>query len=387
MIYKATINKNILPVALVVMLLIPLLGFSQDDSLTWDGLTRYYRTHVPTSYSSNIPTPLIIAMHGGFGSGSQLEIQSELSVKSDQEGFIVIYPDGVKSLLGIRTWNADGCCGYSQTNNIDDVGFIGNLLDSIISKYNINTDKIYATGMSNGAFMSYKLACELSHRIAAIAPVAGTMNVQNCSPTRQVPVIHFHSYLDTSVPQQGGTGTGPSNHYNPPLDSVLTVWRTNNGCNEPDTLQHDSDLMHLKWSGCTCNTNNELYLSYDGGHSWHGGQKTATGNETSKVVSANDKMWDFFKDNPLCAVYSKVVVENSIVASPNPFHNTITISVNRGRISEYTLYNSLGQHQLKEYFKKGTSLHTVQTSNLPPGVYFLVVQNKSDLLTIKVVKH
>ena len=133
---------------------------AQYDSIYFDGMYRTYQLHLPSDYDGSQNTSLIIAMHGGFGSGTQLEIQSQLSVKADEENFIVVYPEGVESLLNIRTWNAGGCCGYAMNNNIDDVGFINALMDTLISNYSIDTLRIYATGMSNGAFMSYRLACE-----------------------------------------------------------------------------------------------------------------------------------------------------------------------------------------------------------------------------------
>ncbi|MFT6716538.1 MAG: polyhydroxybutyrate depolymerase [Saprospiraceae bacterium] len=382
-------KRNLLVITSIVLFLLSfMVSYGQDYTLTWDGLTRYYRVHVPSTYSSSTPTPVIIVMHGGFGSGTQIETQSQLSIKADQEGFIVVYPDGVKSGLGIRTWNADGCCGYAQTNNIDDVGFINNLLDTIINKYNIDTDKIYASGMSNGAFMSYRLACELSTRFAAIASVSGTMNVQNCLPTRQVPVIHFHSYLDGSVPYLGGIGSGPSNHYNPPIDSVLNVWKSKNSCTVVDTVQNDSDLLHVVWSSCQCDNKLELYLTHDGGHSWHGGQKTATGNDVSNMVSANDKMWSFFQANPLCPVSTNEHSDKQVTVTPNPFSNNFKVHLKTGTVAQkYYLYNTLGKIETMRNLSNKANKFQISTQYLPIGLYYLIVQSDTGLLTIKVVKN
>ncbi|MEA3446040.1 MAG: PHB depolymerase family esterase, partial [Bacteroidota bacterium] len=172
---------------------------AQYDSISIGNDNRYYLQHLPPTYDPVVPSALVLALHGGFGSAPNLENQSGLSTKADQENFIVVYPEGIVGNFGIRTWNAGGCCGYAVDNNIDDVGFIDQLLDTLIAGLSIDTSRIYVTGMSNGGFMAYRLACELSHRIAAIAPVAATMSF-DCLPVNPVSIIHFHSYLDENIP-------------------------------------------------------------------------------------------------------------------------------------------------------------------------------------------
>ncbi len=197
--------------------------FSQYDSIFFDGRYRTYLLHLPSGYNGNDPLAMIIAMHGGFGSAANLQNQSQLSVKADASNFIVVYPEGVKSPLKIRTWNAGWCCGWASRTNVNDVGFISALIDTLIEKYAVDAKRVYATGMSNGGFMAYRLACELPDKIAATAPVAASMSMTDCTPSRPVPVIHFHSYLDKNAPYPGGIGEGPSDHYNPPQDSVMNA--------------------------------------------------------------------------------------------------------------------------------------------------------------------
>ena len=249
---------------LALLLSITASSFAQYDSIPLNGRIRSYLVHLPTSYTGTTPTSLIIAMHGGFGSAANMQNQSQLSTKADAENFIVVYPEGVKN-IGIRTWNAGWCCGYASNNNIDDVGFIDVLLDTLIQKYSIDTNRIYATGMSNGGFMSYRLACELSTRIAAIAPVAASMSVTSCNPTRPMPIIHFHSYEDTNIPYLGGNGAGVSNHYNPPLDSVLNAWSNTSSCsNLNDTIVDNAQYTYTKWDNCNCNAEIQYYITHDG---------------------------------------------------------------------------------------------------------------------------
>jgi len=152
------------------------------DSIPFGGYDRTYLVHLPTGYTGTTDLPLIIAMHGGFGNAYNLQNQSQLSIKADAENFIVVYPEGlVGGALNISSWNAGWCCGWTSNNNIDDVGFINALLDTLIAHYSVDTNRIYATGISNGGFMAYRLACELSDRIVAIAPVAASMSMTTCA--------------------------------------------------------------------------------------------------------------------------------------------------------------------------------------------------------------
>lgn len=306
-------------------------ALAQTDSITVGALTRTYTLRLPSAYDGVTPLPLVIAMHGGFGSGLQLEEQSLLSDEAELEGFIVVYPDGVPSPLNIRTWNAGGCCGYAMNNNIDDVGFINALLDTLIAENAIDTLRIYATGMSNGGFMSYRLACELSTRIAAIAPVSASMTIDVCAPPRSMPVIGLHSYLDESVPYLGGVGSGVSGHYNSPQDSVQTAFALHANCTVlNDTLLNNSDMTVIRWHECDCQREMVLYMTHDGGHSWPGGQQgTGIGDPPSTVISANDLMWDFFQQYTLDCTTLGVVAEpsatSSIVLFPNPAGGSITV--------------------------------------------------------------
>lgn len=310
-------------------------------------------------------------MHGGFGSGPQLETQSQLSLKADKENFIVVYPDGVKSPLGIRTWNAGVCCGYSADQNIDDVGFIRKLIDTLGKKYRIDANRIYATGMSNGGFMSYRLACEMGDVLAAIAPVAASMNT-SCNYAEAIPIIHFHSYLDSNVPYQGGRGDGVSNHYNPPLDSVLKVWATQSGCLKGiDTLRNATDYDLLGWSDCDCDADYLLYLTHDGGHSWPGGKKSAVGDPVSTAIAANDLMWEFFKNHPRCDAASGLSNLSSGISKmyPNPLEAGSLLNIEtEGWITEISIDDGLGRVVLRD--KVDSDKFTIK-SDWAPGVYFV----------------
>ena len=370
-------------------------AFSQFDSLFHEGRFRTWLLHLPEGYNPDETYSLVIAMHGGFGSGSQLEIQSGLSEKADEAGFIVVYPDGVPSfLLGIRTWNAGACCGFASANDIDDVGFISALIDALAANYSLDLDRIYATGMSNGGFMCYRLACELSDKIAAIAPVASSSTALFCAPERPVPIIHFHSYLDTNVPFQGGVGSGFSNHHNPPLDSLLNAWSVYNNCQlTNDTLRDADDFDIFRWGNCSCNSEIRLYITHDGGHSWPGGTASAVGDPVSQFINADDLMWDFFQQFSLeCAItaVAETEVEKAkIVLYPNPASNLLHVDFqgfsNRGDL-QVRLLNLPGQTVRSfRLEKQNPSSFELNVGNLKNGVYFLEISAEEKRTIEKVV--
>ena len=364
---------------------------AQYDSIFIDGSYRTFHLHLPSGYDGSTELPMIVAMHGGFGSGSQLETQSKLSEKADEAGFIVVYPEGVASPLNIRTWNAGGCCGYAMNNDVDDVGFIHDLIDSLVFELAIDTNRVYATGMSNGAFMSYRLACEIPEKIAAIAPVAGTMNVNLCEPSRAVPIIQFHSFEDSNVPYLGGIGDGPSNHYNPPIDSVQNAWAAINNCNNlNDTLYAGSDFTHIKWSDCDCMYEQQFYITTDGGHSWPGGMATVFGDPVSEFINANDLMWDFFQlyslDCESTTVENEPENASNLMIFPNPIEGAATIQIVSPNVNE-GLLNILDLNGKVHFTKKvrGNSIE-IDMTTFSNGIYFIRFQNGDFTLTEKVLK-
>lgn len=312
---KATFMRKISLLILVSMAL-PLLFLSScskksdpeekefrfNGTIQVDGRERTYLLNLPPGYYEGSGFSLVIAMHGGGGEAIQFESSSKLTDKANTSGFIVVYPEGVKStgLLQVRTWNAGQCCDYAVEKNIDDVTFISALIDELKTKYKIDPRKVYATGHSNGGMMSYRLACELSGKIAAIAPNGCTMVVTKpCLASRPVPVLHMHSELDKNIPYQGGYGDGPgtTNLVLPSLDSVFNVWSALNTCGKKGELMtSNSGYTFKKWSACTSNANIEYYLTKDGGHSWPGGLPgSAMGDPASTAISANDLLWEFFQ--------------------------------------------------------------------------------------------
>jgi len=308
-------NKKLLSIFILVSVLSSLFSCTKKQSppdtefrisstMVVDGRTRSYTVNLPPNYYEASNFSVVIALHGGGGSGDQFETSSKLTLKANASTFIVVYPDGVKSpgILGVQTWNAGACCNYARDNNINDVKYISELIDKLVIDFKINPKKVYATGHSNGGMLAYRLACEIPHKISAIAPNAATMVItQPCATTRPVPILHMHSILDQNVPYTGGVGTGVSQTYNPPIDSVLHVWQLKNQCAQPaKVVVANSNYRFTKWYDCINNVSIHYYLTKDGGHAWPGGLPGGPNSDVpSTAINANDLMWDFFQQYQL----------------------------------------------------------------------------------------
>ncbi len=278
-------------------------GTTTEGSVMVSGRSRTFRVHVPPGYRVDRATAIVLAFHGGGGSGKQMEESSLLDVQADREGFVAVYPDGT-GVLG--TWNGGLCCGRAVEENVDDTAFVRAILDHLEGALCADTHRIFATGMSNGGILSHRLACELSDRLAAIAPVAGTIGVADCKPSRPIPVMHVHGTLDGHVPVGGGTGCGPSGASYVSVADTMEGWRNRNGCAAAKAA-YDAmgDGTCLAYTGCAAST--VLCTIEGGGHSWPGGApKTAVSDcpsdgVQSRTFIANEVMWKFFLKNPMPA--------------------------------------------------------------------------------------
>ena len=195
---------------------------------------RTYLVHVPKDYDPKKPTPVVLALHGAAMNGPMMVWFCGLNKKSDEAGFIVVYPSGL-SLI----WNAGGFTGKMAEGKPDDVAFIGKVLDDLGTVVKVDEKRVYACGMSNGGMMCYRLAAELSDRIAAIAPVAGTIAIEESKPKRPVPVIHFHGTKDTFVPFEMAKGKTPAFMKLKGVEESVQTWVKLNGCDEKPKIGDD----------------------------------------------------------------------------------------------------------------------------------------------------
>ncbi len=271
-------------------------------SLSVGGQERTYLLHVPASYNGFEAVPLVLDFHGGGGNGASQMRTSGFDVLSDEKGFIVAYPNG-SGLLGekLLTWNGGTCCGYSLKQQIDDVGFIRALVTSLESTYQIDPKRIYATGLSNGAIFSYRLACDASDLFAAIAPVSGTQNMPSCTPAQPVSVIAFHGTADEHVPYNGGQGDQSLTDTNfASVKDSIDFWVGFDGCSTTPKTESFSDIQHDTYSGCKSGSAVELYTIVGGKHAWPGSDGPAGpgGDQPTQTSSATQLMWDFFLAHP-----------------------------------------------------------------------------------------
>jgi len=271
-------------------------------------IERHYIVHVPPA-PAQAPA-LLINFHGGGGNARAQQKYSRMDELADREGFLVAYPDGT----GLRrerllTWNAGTCCGSAAAGQVDDVGFVRALLDDLAARQPYDRTRVYATGLSNGAMMSYRLAAELSDRIAAVAPVAGSMVLAHFAPARPVPVMHIHSVDDPRALYEGGLGPPfpmtTLRVLHPPVEERVAVWARANGCGaapeERDKREWQSPgssvhtATRYAWPGCRAET--VLWKLTGAGHVWPGGELdhlTRLLGPGTLVIDANEEMWRFF---------------------------------------------------------------------------------------------
>ena len=271
-------------------------------TLYHDGIQRSYILHVPPSYDAALPMVVVLVFHGGGGNAENAVRMTAFNTQADQSNFLVVYPNGT-GRLGDRllTWNGGTCCGYAQEQNVDDVGFVRAIIADLQSVTAIDTHRIYATGMSNGGIMSYRLACEASDLIAAIGPVAGTQNIASCEPQEPVSVIHFHGTNDTHLPYEGGVGDDSRTGIDyMSVQDTVQFWVDYNQCPPASEVEESADVRHIAYTDCASGSAVELYTLVGGGHAWPGssGPAWAGGDQPVMTINATQIIWEFFSAHP-----------------------------------------------------------------------------------------
>lgn len=279
-------------------------------SIEHSGLTRKYLLYVPASYRPGQPTPLVVALHGG---GGNMDLQADderygLISKADAAGFIALFPNGYsrRDSGKLATWNAGRCCAAARDEGIDDAGFLRMLVAHVSGRVDIDRSRIYATGMSNGGMMSYRLACEASDVFAGIAAVAGTDNTLGCVPSRPVPVLHIHAKDDSHVQFGGGAGKDARDRSDfTSVPDTVAKWVGLNQCPaRPQRVLDEHGAYCDLFAPCKNGTQVKLCVTDTGGHSWPGAEKTRNGS-ASQALSATDMMWDFFSSTSRAGNASK----------------------------------------------------------------------------------
>ena len=264
--------------------------------------SRTYRVHVPASYRPEVPAPLLLALHGGGGSMDYMGRDENYGLisLSERTGLVLVLPNGISRLRSgmLATWNAGDCCGAARDEQVDDVGYIRRVLEQVQRQLSIDPQRIYATGMSNGAMMAYRLACELPGVFRAIAAVAGTDNTGSCTPAQPVSVLHIHARNDSHVLYEGGAGPDAVERSKitdfRSVPETVTRWVERNSCPKtPQRVLEKDGAWCERYAPCAGGAQVQLCVTAAGGHSWPGGAKRR-GEAPTQALSANEQMWTFF---------------------------------------------------------------------------------------------
>lgn len=372
---------------LLTSLLSLFLGISQaqntvNGSFVHDGITRTYSCYIPASYIPGQAVPLIVNLHGYTSSGSLQAIYGDFRPIADTAGFIVVHPDGTPDpVTGQKFWNF-GILGMT----VNDVGFLENLVDTISAHYSINQNRVYCTGMSNGSFMCYAMACQ-SNRFAAIGGVTGSMSIpmyNTCTPAHPTPVIHIHGTDDTTNPYAGNSSSKG-------IHDVVLFWVNNNNCdtvplitNVPDTDPTDNTTAeHYLYSGGIIGHTVEHFKVIGGGHTWPGSSINLTSNgNTCHDFSASIEIWRFFSQyerQDALSVHSNKPVELTI--NPNPTNGKLTIHSD-APVHSVTILDMQGRTLVTF---TGTNLEQLDLEQLSAGNYLLQITGAGYTHTKKLV--
>lgn len=348
-----------------------------NASITHDGMQRDYILYLPASYDGTTAVPLLFNFHGYTSNAQQQMFYGDFRPIADTANFIIAHPQGTLDGSGTTHFNV----GFGGST-VDDVGFTSALLDTLIADYNINEDRVYSTGMSNGGYMSFHLACNLSSRIAAIGSVTGAMvptTMANCNASHMTPVLQIHGTADATVPYNGGAWTEA-------IPDVLDHWATYNSLNPtpliepvPDNSSTDGStaerFSYFDGNGCVKVLH---YKITNGGHTWPGSAINLNG--TNYDIDASTEVWRFvsqFDINGVISSCQTIGLDELSVhpysVYPNPADDMISIDGLKQASVNAKLTNLAGQvvwsgqvSQLK---------NTIDISDLPSGSYQLILED------------
>ncbi|HWI84589.1 alpha/beta hydrolase family esterase [Ramlibacter sp.] len=265
-----------------------------------EGRARTYRVHLPSGYNASEPAPLVVALHGGgLDPQGQRGVES-LARESDRAGFIAVFPEAYKAPgKSAGSWNAGSCCGDAREQNVNDVGFIEAAVANVFRQASVARDQIYATGMSDGGMMAYRLACERPHLFRAVASVGGTDNTASCTPDKPVSVLHIHARNDPRVLFGGAPAARPGVKPRAFKSAPETVskWAKLDGCMEaPRPVLEQAGASCEAYSYCRGQAEVQLCVTDTGGHSWPGAAKSAR-DVPAAPISATQAIWAFFSSH------------------------------------------------------------------------------------------
>lgn len=379
-----------------LLLLLPFLFSNLNGQNTelgefeFDGLLREYFVYLPNGYTPGDQLPLVFNMHGITSSNGEQYSYTGLfggfNEVADTGQFIICYPNGTKipDDDGYE-WNV----GFSfSSSTADDVGFINALIDTLHAHYDILLDRVYATGMSNGGYMAYKLACEIPHRFQAVASVTGSMvpdEFDNCSPGTSIPVMQIHNTADPVVLYDGS-------EFGVAIDPLMEKWRNLNFCSEtvdttaiPDSDVNDgSTVEKISWEDCYSNRKTVLFKINGGGHTWPG--STFVFAPTNNDINASREIWEFFLQytEPIAVNVKELQATPPLVIAPNPAVDQINISTTGYLIEELMLWDNLGR-LVDRVPAVNEQNYQMNLNHLTPGVYVLRAKTQGGWSSQKII--
>ncbi len=285
---------------------------SYEVELDHQGRRRFFLLHVPPQAAGGQPLPVVLNFHGGGGEPRAHEAWTGMDAVADREGFIVVYPAGFARRgepgRALLTWNAGSCCGPAQDEGSDDVGFVRKVLIETGARLPVDATRVYATGLSNGAMMTYRLAREMSDQIAAIAPVSGASELPPPSSALPVPVLHIHSLDDPRALYIGGEGPPfpftDRRVRHPSVEAVIRMWAAHNGCaaaatqDAPRVSRGGHTATRIAYPRCTTGMPVVLWRLTGAGHVWPGSPQKHSARllgAATDVLDANEEIWAFFR--------------------------------------------------------------------------------------------
>ncbi|HZG01647.1 MAG TPA: T9SS type A sorting domain-containing protein [Chitinophagales bacterium] len=356
-----------------------------DKTMNWNGVQRHYRAYVPAVTTC----ALVVHLHG-YGSNSFLEhLYTGYIPVADSNGFVVAFPDGLVDPLGNQSWYV----GWPLQTYANDLGFLSDFIDSMVLAYNIDPSMVFVSGLSNGGFMAFRLACELNAKVAAIAVVSASMTptlYNACTPETPVPAMMIHGTLDTTIPYAGSpSGVALGVH----VDSVMRRWAVMSSCNptpQVNVLPHDSTTVngtsveHRVYEGWLQNPSCELYKIINGQHvNWPGFDASTTND-----FSAAREIWRFFQGTRSCAeiMLSTASQPHRLVSVyPNPSDGNFYLRFDgvSGDV-DYDVIDALGRVVAAGSFR-GSTTHAL--TQLLPGIYALRLRTGDTTRSLKLMVH
>lgn len=333
--------------------------------------TRSYQLYIPAVYDGSTPVPLVLNLHGYGSNNSQQMFYGDFRSIADTANFLILAPQGLNDGTGTAHWNANWGTG------VDDISFLSDLIDSISADYNINSGRVYSTGMSNGGFMSFTLAGQLSNKITAVASVTGTMSaiqIPQNTVVNPMPIMQIHGTADATVNYNG-------DQYFLSVDSVLNYWVAHNNCNLVPTISSVPDINTA--DGCTAElysfTGGDLgaevlhYKITNGGHTWPGSSVTI--GTTNQDFDASVEIWKFFSRYEKANLTS---LNNSLeknwveVLGGNPITEVLALNFNSKQDVQVAIFDLNGKNIFKSVAKGGVSINM---ESYPSGMYILRCQS------------